>query len=778
MSDRHNKYIDLKVNGRLFPSWILANFPKYKLPDIIKKEGEDPCNMPREKGSEYELKLYQIFVSKYLDFRSPYRDILIYHGLGSGKTASAINIYNMLYNYTPAWNVFVLLKAALKDAPWMTDLEKFLKRDDIEHRFKNIVFVSYDSPIADKQFLDAVKNSDSSKKSLYIIEEAHNFIRNVYSNINSKKGKRAQTIYDYIINDKKENEGVRVVLLSGTPAVNKPYELALMFNLLRPGIFPKSEVVFNQIYVSSGSYQQLNESAKNLFQRRILGLITYYIGSTPDVFASKKTDYVDVEMSDFQTDVYNWFESEEDRINRSGKGKSGSQTYMTYTRQAANFVFPQISQSVTSEGRPRPGKFRISEKENEYLSVGKSHKLKLENDNQKAKNFQKYMSAISEYTTSFQKFLNDAENDDVKNKHTLHDDVKTFHDKYKDNFNEFNANEKNKSKLYTILYNSSAKMITVIFNILKSPGPVLVYTNYVLMEGLQIFKVYLNCFGFSLYSGNDKHTNGYVEFHGGIDKEQREKNRLAFNNIKNKHGDIIKIIMISSAGAEGISLANVRQVHIMEPYWNEGKMTQVIGRAIRQCSHKDLPIEDRHVDVFRYKSVKKKIFKSTKWTSDQTIEHLARSKEGLIQSFCEAMKEASIDCVLFKSHNMMRDEYKCFQFEEPSLFDEQIGPAYKEDVFDDMKINNGSNSQNSMTTRIKVMKIKAVIQLSEEDANGNAKYSEPKNYWLFFESGTVYDYVLHYAIGKVSMEDTIFKKLDKETFIIDKLIPIPLIKED
>ena len=28
--------------------------------------------------------------------------------------------------------------------------------------------------------MDAIKNVDSSKKSLYIIDEVHNFIRNVY----------------------------------------------------------------------------------------------------------------------------------------------------------------------------------------------------------------------------------------------------------------------------------------------------------------------------------------------------------------------------------------------------------------------------------------------------------------------------------------------------------------------------------------------------------------------------------------------------------------------
>jgi hypothetical protein len=117
-----NKFIDLKINGRLFPSWIMANYKKYKIPPIMRKDDEDPCN----KKTKNELRSYQLFLSKYLDFNSPYRDVLIYHGMGSGKTATTINIYNVLYNYTPGWNVFLLIKASLKDDPWLDNLKKWL----------------------------------------------------------------------------------------------------------------------------------------------------------------------------------------------------------------------------------------------------------------------------------------------------------------------------------------------------------------------------------------------------------------------------------------------------------------------------------------------------------------------------------------------------------------------------------------------------------------------------------------------------------------------------
>jgi hypothetical protein len=716
MSVRKNreKFVDLKINGRLFPTWILANFKKYKLPEIMM--GNDPCS----KHEKVELRSYQKFLSAYLNYNNPYRNILIYHGLGSGKTVSTINIYNMLYNYTPGWNVFILLKASLKDDPWLKDLDKWLSSDEKEFRFQNIKFISYDAPNADKAFMDAIKNADSSKKSMYIIEEAHNFIRNVYSNISTRQGKRAQTIYDYIIQDKKENEGVRCILLSGTPAINTPYELALMFNLLRPGSFSKSESQFNEQYISSSGYLGLNPARKNNFQRRIMGLVSYYIGATPDYFASKTIYYIDVKMSQYQEDIYGYYEAIEEKLEqkrKSGKGNS-SQTYKSYTRQTCNFVFPAMAQGMTGESRPRPKNFKLSEKEGNLIDKGKGE-LKIEKGTDKYFNVENYMSAIDNFAKTFEEYLLDKRDKDVKNKHTLIDDIKIYKDKYNENLDEFIKNEKKRSLLFDAMHQCSAKFLTVVFNILKSPGPVLVYSNYVIMEGLQIFKIYLNQFGFTAYSQTGGGEDGFrfMEYHGGVEMKQRRLNIITFNNETNKFGQTVKIIMISPAGAEGISLMNVRQVHLIEPYWHEVRMTQMIGRAIRQCSHRDLPMKDRHVDIYRYKSTRS----NNKWTTDQQIEDLARSKEGLIQSFLDAIKEIAVDCVLNKAHNTLAQDYKCFQFEEQSLFDDQIGPAYKEDILDDLKIDNGSNAVDSMSVRIKIIKISAVKQLTENN------YTSPEN---------------------------------------------------
>ena len=87
-------------------------------------------------------------------------------------------------------------------------------------------------------------------------------------------------------------------------------------------------------------------------------------------------------------------------------------------------------------------------------------------------------------------------------------------------------------------------------------------------------------------------------------------------------GEIIKVLMITAAGAEGISLRNCRFVHITEPYWHPVRIEQVIGRARRICSHQDLPPELRNVKVFLYLMT----FSKEQLASDETIELRLKDK--------------------------------------------------------------------------------------------------------------------------------------------------------
>lgn len=772
--------IDMNINGRIFPHWIVKNFKKYYLPEIIRKEGDDPCNEIYKE----ELTLYQKFVSQFLSYDSPFNSILLFHGLGSGKTANAINVYNVLFNSYSKWNVFIIIPAALKEDPWLKDLKKWLNKEDYNSRFKNISFISYDSPFADKDFLEKVKKKDSSKETIYIFDEVHRFITNVYNNIISKKGKRALTIYDYIINEKKENNKTRVLLLSATPVVNDPFEYAIIFNLLRPGIFPKEYTKFEELYVFNSGYKTINKNTKNMFQRRIMGLTSYYLGATPDKFAKKKVHFKKITMGKYQERIYNFFEDIEEKKEKAAQKYNNSSnkqsTYLTYTRQSCNFVFPNISTKINGEKRPRPSQFKLDITDETLYVDG--------NDEDNIVRFKKkkegllYIKNINMFINELYDYFKNIHNLDINNKHTILEDLYNLKKKYNSSYNEFWKSNINKSKLLIEMHNCSPKYIYIIFNLLKTRGPILMYSNYVDMEGLGIFKIYLHFFKFinfnkdndmkklnisninNFYKKYKYDNNRYMEFHGKIDVKIRTNNKNIFNLSQNKYSKFIKIIMISPAGAEGLNLRNVRQVHILEPFWNEVKIEQVIGRAIRICSHKDLPMNERNVDIFRYTCIRK----DGKETTDEKLELLSRRKNNLLSSFTQAVKESAIDCNLFMNHNMLGETYNCFKFDENSLFEKNIGPAYVKNYEFDLKNNNGMNANNSISKRIKVRKIKAFLEKKEND------FIDLDTYWVNDDTNIVYN---NYSqpIGKLKIENNEFI-YHKNNYIIANIIDIPEFK--
>ena len=125
-----------------------------------------------------------------------------------------------------------------------------------------------------------------------------------------------------------------------------------------------------------------------------------------------------------------------------------------------------------------------------------------------------------------------------------------------------------------------------------------------------------------------------------------------------------------------------------------------------------------------------------------------------------------------KEHNTDKtNEYTCFKFNQKSLFDKKIGPAYKKDTFYDSQIDNGLNSTTSRKIKVKVKEILAVKKKL------NDKYTNPIKYWYDIKTGVVFDYDLDYPIGKVFFdEEGVPEMIERNTYVISKLIPIPKLK--
>ena len=153
--------------------------------------------------------------------------------------------------------------------------------------------------------------------------------------------------------------------------------------------------------------------------------------------------------------------------------------------------------------------------------------------------------------------------------------------------------------------------------------------------------------GYTNYNNSNKVSyKTFAIWSGDVSNEKKENIKTIFNKYENRDGSLIKILFGSPAAKEGISLFRVSQVHILEPYWNMSRIQQIIGRAIRYCSHKDMPLDKRQVDVFIYLATY-----HTVNTIDEYIWNMAKKKSYVINQFEHALKEIAIDCNIFYNRN-------------------------------------------------------------------------------------------------------------------------------
>jgi SNF2 family DNA or RNA helicase len=109
---------------------------------------------------------------------------------------------------------------------------------------------------------------------------------------------------------------------------------------------------------------------------------------------------------------------------------------------------------------------------------------------------------------------------------------------------------------------------------------------------------------------------------------------------------IIKVILITSSGTEGLNLKETRTVIILEPHWNSSKIEQVTGRAIRYRSHSKLPESERLVEIFHLLLVKDP--ENTKKfdvdpSADQILFEMSLGKSRVIDEFYKNLMKVSIE---------------------------------------------------------------------------------------------------------------------------------------
>ena len=155
------------------------------------------------------------------------------------------------------------------------------------------------------------------------------------------------------------------------------------------------------------------------------------------------------------------------------------------------------------------------------------------------------------------------------------------HDEYKDFFKLEN------------LRNYLTKLVKICENIEKSEGIVFVYSQF-LNSGIISLALALEYMGYSKYGGSlinesvKQQSSKYIIISGNNDLSSNAYADYMKIQESNKNGEKIKIILGSQTAAEGLDFSYIRSVHIMEPWFHLNKLDQVIGRAIRNCSHINL----------------------------------------------------------------------------------------------------------------------------------------------------------------------------------------------
>lgn len=197
----------------------------------------------------------------------------------------------------------------------------------------------------------------------------------------------------------------------------------------------------------------------------------------------------------------------------------------------------------------------------------------------------------------------------------------------------------------------SKKFYKILRKINQSKGSTFVYSNFKDIGGIRSFAQYLEYNGYTNYLTHGEGKKRYAIWSGDESHATKEEIKYIFNEKENANGSKIKIMLGSPSIKEGVSLLRVSQVHILEPYWNMSRMLQIIGRAIRFCSHKDMPKDRREVEVYLYLSTH-----TGEKTTDEYIWTMAKKKQTLIDKFEKVLKESAIDCNLFYHRNVYKNE--------------------------------------------------------------------------------------------------------------------------
>ena len=225
-----------------------------------------------------------------------------------------------------------------------------------------------------------------------------------------------------------------------------------------------------------------------------------------------------------------------------------------------------------------------------------------------------------------------------------------------------------------ILQKYSPKIFDLLKSIDKQEGKIFIYSD-MLTHGLypitSFLKQYFNYEELQQEQKISKYKKRFILWTGQSDEKEKHKLLELFNKDNNKDGKCIKILLGSNSIMEGISLKAVRHVHILNPWWNESRIEQVIGRAVRQNSHKQLLPEKQFVNIYRHISYQEG------FEFEKNKQDTAEEKKKNSSKYEKWLKEIAVDCFIYKNqeHNKIRLEEHIKEYGKSSYYQCIFNPS-------------------------------------------------------------------------------------------------------
>ena len=636
----------------------LVQLSEYYIYNVAKyekiKTKDDFNHIANKLCGDFEKTAYQYFGSSYISNRTPYKSILLYHRVGVGKTCSAITLaegFLTSHSMNDDAKIWVIMPLALKNSFKeqifnMSSLEDFERlanqctgdlyiklaqilregnKEKMQSRIKKLIksryrLFTYES-FATFIETEYISKDRIVKDKVIIVDEAHN-IRSMATTSTSSENTEKR-VYTSLVNVLSEGVNNRLVLLSATPMYNRPEDIFDLLYLLC--LNDKREDILKQPFPMLFTDKNvLNKRAVDIIEKLSRNYISYLKGKNPFTFAMQLSPKY---LEGFNASIQ--FLKQE--YKKDSNGKLIASSYDGWLSHIPEGIVTSI----------------LGPNQVQYITSLNS----TSDDNNVFNNLQP-MNIVYEDSVGERGFNTFFTRTSENNKLVV---------KYNKNFNNALFPDETHIGKY------SGKILNICKILQNTTGIAVIYSGYI-WSGIIPMAICLEHMGFmregapnilanaDIISNAPKYNKQFAPRYCILSSENTDimggssiDNLMQIiNNRKNIDGSQIKIILITPVAGEGLSFFNVREMHIMEPWFHFNRVTQIIGRGIRNCRHQELPLEDRNVTVFMHGSIYSNDMKET---TDIHAFRIASKK--LLQSAVidNIIRDNAVDCMLMKNIN-------------------------------------------------------------------------------------------------------------------------------